>query len=140
MRVKGDGRGINDSIRAPGSHLLHSIDRLASRPLVAMALVAADAAWVIYSISVGFESRLETAFETIVAAVTLAMVFVLQHTQARDQLVVQRKLDALLAAVPRADNSLIALEEASDAELAAVHTEHLALRDDAVQPDAPPTW
>ena len=51
----------------------------------------------------------------------------------------QRKLDALLAAAPRATLSLIALDEASDAELAAVHGEHLALREDAVLPDAWPT-
>ena len=62
------------------------------------------------------------------------MVFVIQHTQAREQLVTQRKLDELLAAVPRADNSVIGLEEASDDELEAVRVEHLGLRDAAGRP------
>jgi len=70
----------------------------------------------------------------LVAALTLAMVFVIQHTQAREQLVTQRKLDELLAAVPRADNSVIGLEEASDDELEAVRVDHLGLRDAAGRP------
>ena len=52
---------------------------------------------------VGFPSRLETIFQTLVAAVTLGMVLVIQHTQSRQQEVTQRKLDELLNAVPNTD-------------------------------------
>jgi low affinity Fe/Cu permease len=124
--------GAHDSLRPPGSRLLHIIDRTTSRPLVAWALVTADVAWVGFSVVVGFPDRLEIIFQTLVAALTLAMVFVIQHTQAREQVVVQRKLDEILHALPRADNALIGLEEASDAELAAVHDSHRELRLDAV--------
>jgi low affinity Fe/Cu permease len=108
---------------------LHVIDRVASRPAVAWALVAADILWVAFSVAFGFPARLETIFQTLVAALTLAMVFVIQHTQTREQMVVQRKLDELLAALPQADSSLIALEDASDAELEAIHDQHLEIRD-----------
>ncbi len=120
-----------DSITAPGSHLLHIIDGLSSRPAVAWTLLAADTVWVLVSIVFGFPSRLETIFQTLVAALTLALVFVIQHTQAREQLVVQRKLDEILRALPRADNTVIGLEDATDEELATVHEEHRALREQA---------
>ena len=51
------------------------------------------------------------------ASVTLVMVFVLQHMQSRLESATQRKLDELLRSTPRADNQLIGVEEASDAEL-----------------------
>jgi low affinity Fe/Cu permease len=45
---------------------------------------------------------------------TLAMVFVIQHTQSREQAAIQRKLDELLRALPEAQTGLIMLEEASE--------------------------
>jgi low affinity Fe/Cu permease len=113
---------------SPGSLLLHGIDRLSSRPTVAWTLLGADALWVVFSVAVGFPARLETIFQTLVAAATLALVFVIQHTQSREQLVTQRKLDEILRALPRADNSLIGLEEGSDAQLTSVHADHRKLR------------
>jgi len=97
------------------------LDRLAGRPVVAVAVVVADLVWVLYSGLVGFPTRLETVFQTLLAALTLAMVFVIQHTQSRQQVATQRKLDEILRAIPRADNSLIALEDADDHTLATTH-------------------
>lgn len=126
----------SDSITAPGSRLLHAIDQLSSRPAVAWALLVTDGVWVLVSIVFGFPSRLETIFQTLVAALTLALVFVIQHTQAREQLVVQRKLDEILRALPRANNAVIGLEDATDEELATVHQQHQVLRERAVLGDA----
>jgi low affinity Fe/Cu permease len=42
------------------------------------------------------------------------MVFVIQHTQSREQAATQRKLDELLRALPGAQTGLIMLEEASE--------------------------
>lgn len=122
------------STRSPGSRLLHDLDRATSRPVVAWILVTIDVLWLLFSIVVGFPARLETIFQTLVAALTLAMLFIIQHTQAREQHITQRKLDELLAAVPRADNSLVALEDASDAEVDAIHRDHLRLRDQTAAP------
>jgi low affinity Fe/Cu permease len=44
----------------------------------------------------------------------LAMVFVIQHTQSREQAATQRKLDELLRALPEAESDFIMLEEASE--------------------------
>jgi low affinity Fe/Cu permease len=124
---------VTEPNRPLGSRLLHGIDRTASRPGVGWALVAVDVAWVVFSIAFGFPARLETIFQTLVAALTLAMVFVIQHTQTREQLVTQRKLDEILRALPGASNAFIALEEAPDAELHDTHASQMDLRDQAVQ-------
>jgi low affinity Fe/Cu permease len=76
----------------------------------------------------------DSVFQTLVAAVTLAMVFVIQHTQSREELVTQRKLDEILHALPHADNAVIALEEASDDEVSATHQSHRQRRQTAVEP------
>jgi low affinity Fe/Cu permease len=62
------------------------------------------------------------------------MLFVIQHTQSRQQAVTQLKLDELIRSSPRADNLLIHLERAGDEELIAREEEgiahHASLRED----------
>ena len=117
--------------RHRGSRVLHALDRWAARPTLALSVVTADVVWVLYSVAFGFSARLETAFQTLAAATTLAMVFIIQHTQARAQEATQRKLDEILRASPEADNSLITLEEAPDNELKAATDAHRDLRREA---------
>lgn len=120
-----------------GSRVLHLIDRAASRPMLAVVIVGLDLLWVLGSIAFGFPGRLETIFQTVVAAVTLAMVFVIQHTQSREQVATQRKLDEILRSLPAADNTLIAFEDASDSEIRSAHSRHRELRQGALsQSDA----
>jgi low affinity Fe/Cu permease len=117
------GRG-----RPLGSRLLSELDRRTSRPLAALTIVFAALAWVIVSFAVGFPARWESIFQSLVAALTLAMVFVIQHTQARQQVATQRKLDEILQALPGADNALMTLEHASDDELRATGDVHHEIR------------
>jgi low affinity Fe/Cu permease len=70
-------------------------------------------------------------FAGVAGSVTLVMVFVLQHTQTRQQEALHHKLDEVLHALPEADNKLIKLETASDSDLVEVELRHAALRDDA---------
>jgi low affinity Fe/Cu permease len=104
---------------------------------LALSVVTAVVVWVLYSAAFGFPARLETIFQTLAAATTLAMVFVIQHTQARAQAATQRKLDEILLASPEADNTLITLEEAPDNELKAATDAHRDARRDANR--EPPT-
>jgi low affinity Fe/Cu permease len=104
------------------------VDRQASRPLAAVAVVTAAAVWIAVSIAAGFPAQWETIFQTLVAALTLTMVFVIQHTQARHQRATQRKLDEILLAMPGTDNSLLRLEHASDDELRAAADQHREIR------------
>ena len=126
-----EGPAQESEQRHPGSRALHALDRWAAGPTLAIGVVIADLLWVVASILFGFPARLETIFQTLVAATTLAMVFVIQHTQTREQAATQRKLDEILRASPEADNSLITLEEAPDNELKAVTDDHRDARREA---------
>ena len=118
--------------RSPVSRWLSRVDRQASRPVTVLLILAAALSWIGVSIATGFPARWETVFQTLVAALTLAMVFVIQHTQARHQRATQRKLDEILRALPDADNSLITLEHASDQELHATGHAHRRIRQAAL--------
>ena len=114
--------------RSVTSRWLSKVDRHASRPPAAALGIGAAAAWIIASIAAGFPARWETIFQTAVGALTFAMVFVIQHTQARQQRATQRKLDEILHAMPGTDNSLLTLEHASDEELHAAGDQHRKIR------------
>ena len=73
-----------------------------------------------------------TAFEALAAAVTLVMVFALQHTQMRHQIAVQRKLDEILRVLPDADQRLLHVETAPQSELDALDERHEHVRDEAL--------
>lgn len=125
-------RATDGTSRSAVSRLLYAFDSWAGRPTVGFTAVSAGALWVLFSALVGFPSRLETVFQTLVAALTLIMVFVIQHTQTRHQVATQRKLDEILRALPGADNAIISLEDADDATLVSTRKIHRSLRRDAL--------
>ena len=100
--------------------------------MTALIVISADAIWVVVSFAVRFPSLGERIFQTLVAALTLAMVFVIQHTQAREQAATQRKLDEILQALPGADNAFLTLEHASEDELRAAGHTHRGIRQAAL--------
>jgi len=55
--------------------------------------------------------------------VTFLAVFLIQHSQNRDMIAVQLKLDELIRATDQAHNQLMALEDRSDPEIAAVRAQ-----------------
>ncbi len=118
------------------SLLLSRADRYASRPSAAVIVLTAAGIWLGVSIVADFPAKLETIFETVVAALTLVMVFIIQHTQARHQRATQRKLDEILLALPGTDNALVTLEHASDAELHSVGHQHRSIRQAALDDEA----
>jgi low affinity Fe/Cu permease len=125
--------------RSHVSRWLSRADRQASRPLAAVLVIGAAAVWLVISIAAGFPARWETIFQTLVAALTLVMVFVIQHTQARHQRATQRKLDEILLALPGTDNSLLRLEHASDEELRVTGHQHREIRQAVLDEDAAPS-
>ena len=86
-----------------------------------------------------FSSTWESTFSMAASAVTLVMVFVIQHTQSRQQIATQLKLDELIRSAPRADDLLIHVESADDEELLAMDQEgidqHSAIREEAAGDD-----
>jgi low affinity Fe/Cu permease len=106
--------------RTAGSRWLYRVDHYSSLPVVAITVGAVLVGALAVGVALGFPSGWIVAFESGTSAITLAMVFVIQHTQSREQAATQRKLDELLRALPGAESGLIMLEEASEETMSEV--------------------
>ncbi|MCC6314469.1 MAG: low affinity iron permease family protein [Thermomicrobiales bacterium] len=82
----------------------------------AMALLAV-VIWIVTGPVFHFSDTWQLVMNTVSSVVTFLMVFLIQHTQNRDALATQLKLDELLRAVQDADDEMIDAEEINDAEL-----------------------
>ncbi len=127
------GRVGLGSRRRWSSRLLHRLGELTSHSWAGLVVAAAVVVWLGVGAVVDFPGWWVAALEITSSAVTLVMVFAIQHTQARQESATQRKLDELLRALPTADNRLIAVEEAPDAELEALTDRDLTDRDRALR-------
>jgi len=122
------------------SHILHWIAEISSRSGVATFVAAVLVAFGIVLAINGFPGRWQTDFATVAESITLVMLFVIQHTQSRQQKALQLKLDELIRASPVADDRLVHIELAEDAELVEreqgqiAHHESLRESDGAEEP------
>jgi hypothetical protein len=82
---QGETGAALDEGRSRGSRLLWAVDRFTGRAPTAFIVLAAGVVWMVISAVFGFPTGWEKVFQTLVAAVTVVMVFVIQHTQARHQ-------------------------------------------------------
>lgn len=67
--------------------------------------------------------------------VTFLMVFLIQNTQNRDALAMHLKLDELVRSIGDARNSMLEVENMSDAELARLHEEFHQLQYETIVPE-----
>jgi low affinity Fe/Cu permease len=116
---------------SPTSRTLHVLTAWSSKAAVSSFAAAASAVVFGSAIASRHPDTILVWFAAAAGALTLVMVFVLQHTQTRQQDALHHKLDEVLHALPEADDRLIKLESASDSELVEVERRHTALRDDA---------
>ncbi len=105
------------TIRPRSSNLLHHAGETVANAFAGLIAAAAAAAWLVVGAATGFPSWWQVALYSSTAMVTFVMVFVIQHTQSKQIVALQRKLDELIRASRRADNSLISVEEAPETEL-----------------------
>jgi len=115
------------------SRVLYRIEHYTSMPTVALAIVFAVVSLLVLGAALGCPSGWATTFQISVAAVTLVMVFAIQHTQGREQAATQRKLDELIRALPGANEALMMLEEAPGEFMLDVEEEQRDVR--ATSPD-----
>ncbi len=120
--------------RQRGSRLLHRLGDFSSHAAAGLLAAGAVLAWSGVGLATRFPGWWQTVLYSVSSSITLIMVFAIQHTQARQQSATQRKLDELLRAQPLADNRIIAVEEAPDAELEALADLNLADREQAEGP------
>ena len=101
------------------SRLLHRVGEIVADAGAGVVAALLALVWAIVGAAAGFPTWWATVLYSVTASITFVMVFVIQHTQTRQIIAVQRKLDELLRATA-GDNGLIAVEEAPDEELQAL--------------------
>jgi low affinity Fe/Cu permease len=106
------------------SRVLHGVESWTSKAWAAAVLSVASLVALVASIVEGSDHAL-TLMAAVVQVVTLVMVFVIRHTQSRDQRITHSKLDELLQATPDADDRMVMLERASDEEIDDASRRHL---------------
>ena len=99
------------------SSVLHWVGDVTSRAGAAALVATILLAFVAVLAVAGFPGNWMTGFATAASFITLVMLFVIQHTQSRQQIALQLKLDELIRTSPRADDHLVHIELAPEAEL-----------------------
>jgi low affinity Fe/Cu permease len=121
------------------SRVLHWFGDVTARASATVLVTVVVVVYAVVLAAKGFPGRWETGFSTAAQALTLIMLFVIQHTQNRQELVTQLKLDELIRSSPSADDLLVHLEVAEDAELVEREesqlAHHEALRDPETDED-----
>jgi low affinity Fe/Cu permease len=99
------------------SRALHAVDEWSGRAWLAGVVAALTVAALVGLVLSHASDRAYVLYTVVIEAVTLVLVFVVQHTQNRHQKVMQRKLDEVVAALGDADDRMVHLEHASDEEI-----------------------
>ncbi len=113
------------------SRALHRVGSVVAHAGAGIAAAVLVAVWTVVGVIEGFPPWWETVLYSVASASTFVMVFVIQHTQARQTAATQRKLDELLRASAQADAGIIAVEEAPDEDLQALTDLNVADRERA---------
>lgn len=93
---------------------------LSGHPATFFLALAVIAAWIVTGPVFHYSDTWQLAINTATTIITFLMVFLIQHTQNRDTLAIQLKLDELIYATKKAHNALLNLEELSEEELDAI--------------------
>jgi low affinity Fe/Cu permease len=121
MRVGLPIRGLgSSSIKPHGSWFSRMADqtaRLTGRPLTFLTAAAVVIIWAVTGPIFGYSDTWQLVINTGTTIVTFLMVFLIQHTQNRDTMALQVKLDELILATKQARNNVIGIEEEPEEEI-----------------------
>jgi low affinity Fe/Cu permease len=98
--------------------------QLAGRPGTFMLATAIIVVWGVTGPLFGYSDTWQLVINTGTTIVTFLMVFLIQHTQNRDSLAFQVKLDELIIKLHGAGNELAGAEDLCDEDLEALHEEY----------------
>jgi low affinity Fe/Cu permease len=126
---------MNDLFRK----LAHTASEAAGSPWAFITAASLILIWGLTGPLFHFSDTWQLAINTSTTILTFLMVFLIQNTQNRDAKAMHLKLDELIKSIQGARNSMVNLEDLSDAELAALHQEfqRLGLASEAVKRQKP---
>jgi low affinity Fe/Cu permease len=130
----------HSSLQRRISRIIQWVGDITSRSGAAAIVAAVMIGFLVLLAIAGFPVRWQTGFATTAESITLVMLFVIQHTQNRQQVALQLKLDELIRTSPHADDLLVHIEVADDSELIEREqgqiAHHEALRDNESGPSS----
>ena len=118
---------------ARSSTVLHRVGETVANAFAGLTAAVLASVWLIVGLVTGFPTWWQASLYSSTAIVTFVMVFVIQHTQSKQIVALQRKLDELIRSSHRADNALISVEDAPETELQQLgdayrhHRDHAAM-------------
>jgi low affinity Fe/Cu permease len=116
LPVSSVGTGHHSNSTAFGK-LAAKTSQLAGQGGAFLAATAVVLAWAITGPFFHYSDTWQLVINTGTTIITFLMVFLIQHTQTRDTLALQLKLDELIIATKGARNSMACIEEASETDL-----------------------
>lgn len=93
------------------------ITKLAGHSTTFLAAFVLIVLWAVSGPLFNFSDTWQLVINTSTTIITFLMVFIIQHSQNRDTVALQLKLNELIAATKGASNRLIAIEDLTEAEL-----------------------
>jgi low affinity Fe/Cu permease len=101
--------------------------RWTGRPVAFGIAVSIVLIWAVTGPLFGFSDTWQLVINTGTTVITFLMVFLIQHTQNRDTMALQIKLDELIRVLPAARNLLLDLEELDEEAQEKIRTEYTRL-------------
>lgn len=109
------------------SKIAKTVADWAGRPATFAIAAGLIVAWALSGPLFGYSDTWQLVVNTSTTIITFLMVFVIQNSQNRDGEAVQVKLDELIRAVERANNTLLDLEELDVDDIEKIRTEYRRL-------------
>jgi low affinity Fe/Cu permease len=107
--------------------LAHRTTMWAGRSWAFLIALGLTVLWLVSGPFFGFTDTWQLVMNTVSSIVTFLMVFLLQRSQNKDALAMQIKLNEIIAALPRASNRLINIEDLPEAEVRELHEHYQKL-------------
>ena len=93
------------------------VTKATGKPMAFVLATFVIIAWAITGPIFGFSDTWQLVINTSTTIITFLMVFVIQHSQNKDTVAIQLKLNELIAASSHASNRLVSIEDLTDEEL-----------------------
>jgi low affinity Fe/Cu permease len=110
---------LNDAFSRFSRHAARQV----GHPTIFVLAIFVIAVWALTGPLFHWSDTWQLIINTGTTIVTFLMVFLIQNTQNRDNEAIQLKLDELIRATKRARNSMLNLEECTEAEIELLHKE-----------------
>jgi low affinity Fe/Cu permease len=105
------------SLRALFEKIAGRITRGTGSPIAFIIAAALIIAWLVSGPLFGYSDTWQLIINTSTTIITFLMVFVIQHSQNKDTMALQLKLNELIASHDKASNRLIDIEDLTEEEL-----------------------